>query len=270
MKRLQAKACNTAGAAAALAAGLGGAQSLDAAVVAQTVEEGVPPNYSVDLNGDFVNEFQISDYHQADASTIEDTLKVSGFPSEGGVGLAIDQAGYTANLAAGTLIGPTSGLIYGVPPGGTDDLNGVKNGVEVGNFQVADGPGYIGVEFTIDGAMHYGYVGFQGVETDESNAGPEGRIFGFGYETTADTAIAAGAGLVPPLTADVDGDGDVDGNDFLIIQRGIGSTYSATDVAAFKAQYGQGTGAVTAVPEPASLSLLAAGAAGIARYRRRK
>lgn len=260
-----------AGAAGAVAAGLGGAQSLDAAVLAQTLEAEVPPTYVIDFDGDGFKEFEIADYHEVSATNIEDTIKVSAFPEAGGVNLALDGENYTANLAGGTLIGPS--LTFGVPPGETDDLSGVKNEVTVGNFQVEDGPGYIGVSFPIAGATHYGYVGYQAVETDELNGGPEGRIFGFGYESVPDTAIVAGAGLELPLTADVDQDDDVDGNDYLIIQRGIGGAYDADDIAAFKEQFGQGgstAAAVGAVPEPSSLAMLAAGAAGVALYRRRK
>jgi hypothetical protein len=52
----------------------------------------------------------------------------------------------------------------------------------------------------------------------------------------------------------------------------LGSKYNSTHVAGFKAEYGLGLtgGAVTAVPEPAAVSLLAAGAAGIPLYRRRQ
>jgi hypothetical protein len=268
-----------AGAAGALAAGLGGAQSLDAAVLAQTVDVPIPPNYDVDLNGDMMfvpdpgggadilvgREFRIADYNDADPPT-EFTTKIDSF--DDGVSVVVDEANFTANLAAGTLIGPA--LTYGTPPGETDDLSGEKDGVTVGNFQIDDGPGYIGVQFPILGATHYGYVGFEGVETDELSEGPEGRVFGFGYESTPDTPIAAGAGLQPPLTADKDGDGDVDGNDFLLIQRGLGGAYDAGDIADFQAQFGPGGGGVSAVPEPSSLTALAAGAAGIAWYRRRK
>ena len=268
-----------ASAAGALAAGLGGAQSLDAAVVAQTVDVPIPPNYDVDLNGDLMitpdpgggddiimgREFRIADYNDADPP-IEFTTKIDSFGE--GVDVAVDEANFTANLMEGSLIGPA--LTYGRPPGETDDLSGEKDGVAVGNFQIADGPGYIGVQFPIAGATHYGYVGFQAVETDEANGGPEGRVFGFGYESTPDTPIAAGAGLEPPLTADVDDDGDVDGNDLLVIQRGLGDAYDGGDIAAWQAQFGQGGGGVSAVPEPSSLTALAAGAAGVAWYRRRR
>jgi hypothetical protein len=271
-----------AGAAGALAAGLGGAQSLDAAVIAQTVNAAIPPEYNVDLNGDMVitpnpggdpdpiitgREFRIADYNDGDPPPIEFTTKVDNFGE--GVSVAVDDANYTANLIAGTLIGPA--LNYGNPPGGTDDLSGDKEGVTVGNFQIDDGPGFIGVQFPIAGATHYGYVGFEAVETDGANGGPEGRVFGFGYESTPDTPIAAGAGLQPPLTADKDGDGDVDGNDFLLIQRDLGGAYDASDIAEFRAQFGQGGGSgVSAVPEPSSLTALAAGAAGVAWFRRRR
>ncbi|MBA3483682.1 MAG: PEP-CTERM sorting domain-containing protein [Pirellulales bacterium] len=278
MKRLQPKSRCLAGAAGAVAVGLGGAQSLDAAVVAQNVTVAIPPNYDVDLNGDMVitpgdpdpiitgREFRIADFD--DAPQPEFTTKIDSFGE--GVGVAVDSENYTANLAMGTLI--DASLTYLAPPGGTDDLSGEKAGVAVGNFQVGDGPGYIGVQFPIGGATHYGYVGFEGVENDENEPGPEGRVLGFGYESTPDTPIAAGAGLVPSLTADVDGDLDVDGNDLLVIQRGLGGAYDAGDIAAFKAQFGQGgaeVAAIGAVPEPMSLSLLAAGAVGVALYRRR-
>jgi len=123
----------------------------------------------------------------------------------------------------------------------------------------------------IEGQTHYGYVGFEGVEVDDANDGPEGRVFGLGYETVPGMAIAAGAGLPAGLEADVDADGDVDGNDFLIIQRGLGGTYDAGDLEAFKAEFGQtsAAGAAAGVPEPNSLSLLAAGAAGLTFYLRR-
>jgi hypothetical protein len=91
-----------------------------------------------------------------------------------------------------------------------------------------------------------------------------------------------------PSNGDFDGDGDVDGADFLTWQRGLGLTgqpdattgdadddgdVDADDLTLWKSNFG-GTPAVAAigaVPEPASLALLAAGglAMGALRWRRR-
>jgi hypothetical protein len=56
---------------------------------------------------------------------------------------------------------------------------------------------------------------------------------------------------------DSDGDGDVDGNDFLVFQRGFPTTYNATDLANIRANFGahSATAAAGAVPEPCNLTL---------------
>jgi hypothetical protein len=65
------------------------------------------------------------------------------------------------------------------------------------------------------------------------------------------------------IPGDFDSDSDVDGRDFLIWQRGgsPGGVGDATDLGNWQTNYGTGTGpltAVTAVPEPGSLALVAA------------
>jgi hypothetical protein len=62
----------------------------------------------------------------------------------------------------------------------------------------------------------------------------------------------------PGVPGDFDDDGDVDGRDFLVWQRGGSPTpLSASDLALWKSHYGTGTlSAVTAVPEPCSALLL--------------
>jgi beta-glucanase (GH16 family) len=78
------------------------------------------------------------------------------------------------------------------------------------------------------------------------------------------------------LAGDFDGDGDVDGRDFLEWQRGFGAIYSSADLEDWQTNYGTttpgGAQAVAAVPEPSSMLLLvswlAAGAWGQRSIRR--
>jgi hypothetical protein len=73
------------------------------------------------------------------------------------------------------------------------------------------------------------------------------------------------------LPGDVDGNGKVDGHDFLLIQRGLGSTYTSADVAAWKANFGTPAAqAASAVPEPAALAAAMVGLLGVASARRRR
>ncbi|QDT71384.1 hypothetical protein [Lacipirellula limnantheis] len=70
---------------------------------------------------------------------------------------------------------------------------------------------------------------------------------------------------------DFDADNDVDGEDFLIWQRGFGGAYDANDLADWKAHFG---GAATAslaasVPEPTAAALVAIACAAMAHVRRR-
>jgi hypothetical protein len=237
-------------------------------------------DYHVDLNIDGISEFDIQHF--------DTVTKVGDFTTTTSVVLdPIDNR--TANLADLTLIGPES---FWSTPGTSpspDQLNGTVeepaesgNFVPTGHFQVSDGPGYIGVRFDIAGSSHYGYVGYEG--TGAENAA-EGRVFALGYENVPDTAIAAGAGAPPPADADFNGDGDIDGEDLLIWQRNLGATgqsnndngdadgngaVDGADLEAWTAQFEPGGPPVSAIPEPSSLSLLAAGATGVLVYRRRR
>jgi hypothetical protein len=72
-----------------------------------------------------------------------------------------------------------------------------------------------------------------------------------------------GAGGLP---GDIDGDGDVDGNDFILMQR---AGFTAAQLTTFKANFGShsATGAAAAVPEPAAAMLLVIGCAALAAFR---
>lgn len=73
------------------------------------------------------------------------------------------------------------------------------------------------------------------------------------------------------LAGDFDGDGDIDGRDFLRWQRGQSpNSLSASDLADWQAGYGAGSlAAVAAVPEPAALYLASVGATVLLLRRRR-
>jgi T5SS/PEP-CTERM-associated repeat protein len=70
--------------------------------------------------------------------------------------------------------------------------------------------------------------------------------------------------------ADFDNDGDVDGNDFLLIQRGLGTTTTAADIALWKTSFGSAVGAAGSVPEPNAIALSVCGIGALLLRRRRK
>jgi hypothetical protein len=107
------------------------------------------------------------------------------------------------------------------------------------------------------------------------------RGFTLGYDVSYDISAATAV-----EDADFDGDNDVDGADFLIWQRGVGTAggqpqgnadgagnIDGADLAIWKGQFASATAAAASVPEPASalMALAAAiGAAAIRHGRRRE
>jgi hypothetical protein len=78
--------------------------------------------------------------------------------------------------------------------------------------------------------------------------------------------------LLGGLAGDFNGDHKVDGADFLVWQRGFGTTYNAGDLATWKSHFGQtgAAAAVAAVPEPATVCLACLMTGVVATYRRRR
>jgi len=118
-------------------------------------------------------------------------------------------------------------------------------------------------------------LGLDMITTAESNAGElvdlEDTEFSFAYIDFNSPPVAPGAGL----EGDFDADNDVDGNDFLVWQRGLGTTHDADDLADWRANFGMSTarttaaGTTAAVPEPATwTALILAGLAAAASRRR--
>jgi hypothetical protein len=110
------------------------------------------------------------------------------------------------------------------------------------------------------------------IDPATGNAQLIGTLLNTGSAASADAAFAGIAFVgFRTLGGDFDHNGKVDGADFLLWQRGLGTTYTAGDLATFKANFGQGSAvaAASGVPEPTA-AVLACLAVGAALGRRRR
>ncbi len=181
-------------------------------------------------------------------------------------------------------VDPTSGTLYGVS-WDDSELFTIDTSTGAATSQ--------GVLSTVEGII--GAIGFGGLAFNSSgdlyiSTGSQvGEIFaidvddltvGTSLGIVGDIFIANGGldvgsisalrfGPAPPVgpVSDTDGDGDVDGADFLALQR------SGGDIAAWQTEFGTGApsaAAISAVPEPSALALLVLGAIGLGSLRGRK
>jgi hypothetical protein len=83
--------------------------------------------------------------------------------------------------------------------------------------------------------------------------------------TVPGMSVSTFTGLVALTPGDFNGDGKVDGADFLDWQAGFGTLYDGQDFLNWQANFGTGS---TSVPEPCTLALLGLGALAAVRRRR--
>jgi len=132
---------------------------------------------------------------------------------------------------------------------------------------------YLGVRLDLNNqtsSTDYNY-GWIGVRID-NEADATGTVTGWAYETERGVGIIAGdAGPAKP--GDYNGNGAVDGEDFLVWQQQFGSTVAAgtgadgtgdtlvdgADLTFWSGVFGTATGAGTAVPEPGSMLMVVLG-----------
>jgi hypothetical protein len=140
-----------------------------------------------------------------------------------------------------------------------------------------------GVDNFVGFVLDTGDFGWIRVQYDATSPGTLTFLDG-AYEDSGAPIIAGGGGATED-SADFDDDGDVDGEDFLAWQRGVGALGTGTlasgdangdldvdgdDLAIWRTQFGGAgsLGAVTAIPEPAAC-VLAAWLVAAVWYRRR-
>jgi hypothetical protein len=113
-------------------------------------------------------------------------LKINLQPAPVASSAVADSGGFALALTSGATIGPAQN--YSLANGKLYDGN---TSPQTGIFLVGV-PAYAGFQFTgSDNATHFGWVQFD--VTDGSASSPVGNVIDYAYESTPNTAIAAGA-----------------------------------------------------------------------------
>ena len=135
------------------------------------------------------------------------------------------------------------------------------------------------VRLATNAVLDLTYIGTDTINALFINGFPQAAgVYGsIGSGATFESAMFTGMGTLTvsslgTVSGDYDGDGDVDGRDFLVWQRGGSPTpFSAGDLVAWQTTYGTvppPVSAVTAVPEPTGLVLLLMGSLFVGSRRR--
>ena len=172
--------------------------------------------------------------------------------------------------------GATLGTQYDqVVSSGVITLGGATLNFSLGDFVPAGTETFTLINNTGAGAVMGQFGNYaQGAEVNLA-----GQTFFIDYSGGTGNDVVLTATVPGDEDADFDGDGDVDGADFLTWQRNLGgagglaqgdangdSAINGDDLTVWKDQFGPGgasVGAVAAVPEPAALTLLGCGIAAI-------
>jgi hypothetical protein len=169
---------------------------------------------------------------------------------------------YATSLGLGTIVDESST---------GSKASSLAKGAVNPNAQFNDAPNaYLGISFPIsgDGSLlnHFGWI-----RIAVNNAAMTLTIKDWAYETVPGAPISVGQGGL----GDFDSNVQVDGNDFLTWQRGLGpgvDDLDGSDLADWRSSFGVGSTPVTptvmAVPEPTTLGYLAAGSGGLILLRR--
>ncbi len=198
---------------------------------------------------------------------------------------AVDGGGVPGNLG---LFDVNFGDLFGGTITGTGDLDGdaVFNNDRV--FSNADGSAAYRegdmVSALFGGSTYNWTISYTGnITWTDPETSVVGEVTGAG--TGVDVVLVGHSSvLAPAANADFDGDNDVDGNDFLVWQRGLGPGTSSTgdangdgtvdgaDLTIWRDQFGSApiAAAAGAVPEPSALALASLGLAALAARRRRR
>lgn len=155
-------------------------------------------HYNLDLNHDGIADFEIKATHSIDyCGGLSASLRVALVTGNG-----VEGSSTVAALASGSLIGPdqmfkTSGtpLIESVRYGYFEICGSTRCGecffMNFRNGNWLNVSGFLGLEFLIDGQIHYGWAQMT-VHFDPTQKLLSATLTGYAYETVAERSIVAG------------------------------------------------------------------------------